>query len=246
MKTGSTLPGESGNPARLNWPTLLEGTLIGRYKRFLADVRLNNRRKVTAHCPNSGSMAGCSEAGRRVYLSRQNNPKRKLPYTWEMIKMPSSLVGVNTLIPNRLAAAGVLAGAIPELSGFTRLRTEVRYGENSRIDLLLDQPASLCYVEVKNCTLVEEGVAFFPDAVTSRGKKHLLELQEQVRRGYRAVMFFLIQRTDASTFRPADRIDPAYGKELRKAVGNGVEAIAYDVKLDLEGIELHRPLPVEL
>jgi sugar fermentation stimulation protein A len=230
----------------LKWPPLIQGTLIKRYKRFMADVKLRNGHVVTAHCPNSGSMLACSEPGRRVYLSRHNNPKRKLKYTWEMIEMPSSLVGVNTMVPNQLVKTSVLAGKIPALSGFDQVRPEVRYGENSRIDLLLEKGDERCFVEIKNCTLVTDGVACFPDAVTSRGLKHLKELQNQVRSGDRSVMFYLIQRMDAKLFRPADHIDPAYGNELRKALKNGVEIMVYDVKLDFEGIRLNRTLPFEL
>jgi len=172
----------------LKWPPLIQGILIKRYKRFMADVKLKNGHVVTAHCPNSGSMMECSEPGRKVYLSRHNNPKRKLKYTWEMIEMPSSLVGVNTMVPNQLVKVSVSAGKIPGLSSFDQVRPEVRYGENSRIDLLLEKGDERCFVEIKNCTLVTDGVACFPDAVTSRGLKHLKELQNQVRSGDRSVM----------------------------------------------------------
>jgi sugar fermentation stimulation protein A len=230
----------------LKWPPLIQGTLIKRYNRFMADVKLKNGHVVTAHCPNSGSMMKCSEPGRMVYLSRHNNPKRTLKYTWEMIEMTSSLVGVNTMVPNRLVKASVLAGKIPGLSGFDQVRPEVRYGENSRIDLLLEKGDERCFVEIKNCTLVTDSIAYFPDAVTSRGLKHLKELQNQVRSGDRAVMFYLIQRMDAELFRPADHIDPAYGRELRKAVKKGVEIMVYDVTLDSEGIRLNNGMPFEL
>lgn len=232
---------------RLSWPPLLRGTLIRRYKRFIADVKLRNGHVVSAHCPNSGSMEACSEPGRPVYLSRHHdNPKRRLKYTWEIIAMPTSLVGVNTLVPNRLVKASILAGKVKELTGFEEVRSEVKYGRNSRIDLLLQKEGKRCYVEVKNCTLVREGKACFPDAVTTRGRKHLVELQHQVQRGDRAVMFFLIQRMDAETFSPADHIDPDYGRELRKAIKNGVEILVYDVSLDLEGIVLNRAVPYEI
>jgi len=201
---------------------------------------------VTAHCPNSGSMLECSEAGRPVYLSRHNNPKRRLKYTWEMIEMPTSLVGVNTMVPNRLVKAAVEAGKISELMSFDFVRTEVKYGEHSRIDLLLEKDNSRCFVEVKNCTLVKDDVAYFPDAVTSRGLKHLKELQHQVRLGNRCVMFYLVQRMDAKLFRPADHVDPVYGQGLRAALKNGVEILAYDVCLDLQGIRMNRPLPYEV
>ncbi len=230
----------------LRWPKLIKGTLVRRYKRFLADIRLKNGHLVTAHCPNSGSMLECSEPGRPVYLSRHNDPKRRTRYTWELIDMPTSFVGVNTIVPNRLALASVAADRVPELAGYDRIRTEVKYGRNSRIDLLLEKGARSCFVEVKNCTLVKNGVACFPDAVTSRGLKHLVELQHQVQSGHRGVMFYLVQRRDARIFRPADHIDPAYGEELRKAVKKGVEILAYDVTLDLRGIELRAALPLDL
>ncbi len=230
--------------ARIKWPNLIQGTLIKRYKRFMADVKLRNGHVVTAHCPNTGSMLECSEPGRKVYLSRHNNPKRKLKYTWEMIEMPGSLVGTNTMVPNKLVKASTEAGKVPELEGFDSIRPEVKYGQNSRIDRLLENGDCRCLVEIKNCTLVMDGVALFPDAVTSRGLKHLVELQDQVRMGNRSVMFYLVQRMDATLFRPADHIDPAYGRELRRALKNGVEIVAYDVFLDLEGIRLNRAVPI--
>jgi sugar fermentation stimulation protein A len=232
---------------RLQWPRLLHGILVRRYQRFKADVKLRNGHVVTALCPNSGSMRSCSEPGRPVYLSRSENPKRKLKYTWEMIEMPTSLVGVDTLVPNRLVKESILAGEIKELIGSDRVRSEVKYGKNSRIDLLLEGPEERrCYVEIKNCTLVDNRVARFPDAVTARGLKHLVELQNEVRKGNRSVNFFLIQRMDAEVFRPADHIDAVYGKELRLAAENGVEVLAYDVRIDLNGISLNRRLPCEL
>ena len=238
---------EPTDPSSLiSWPRLLQGTLLERYKRFMADVKLRNGHVVTAHCPNSGSMKACSEPGRTVYLSRHDNPRRRLKYTWEMIRMPTSLVGINTLLPNRLIRKAVESDRIPGLEGYESLRTEVPYGNRSRVDLLLEGDRGKCFVEIKNCTLVEDGTALFPDAVTSRGLKHLVELREQVRRGHRAVLFYLVQRMDADRFSPADRIDPAYGKELREAVRRGVEIFCYDVRLDLEGIDMGRALPCVL
>lgn len=244
------VPGESPSvtpPHGLLWPPLVSGILIRRYKRFLADVRLTDGRTVTAHCPNSGSMTACSTPGRPVYLSHHESPKRKLAYTWELIEMPTSLVGVNTQVPNRLTAQAIQGGAVPELRGYDGLRREVRAGRHSRLDLLLthrDTPP--CYVEVKNCTLVEDGTARFPDAVTARGRKHLVALQDLAADGARSVIFFLVQRMDAHRFRPADEIDPAYGDALRRAVANGVEALAYDVRIDLQAIHVHRRLPLDL
>jgi sugar fermentation stimulation protein A len=231
---------------RISWPPLSSGKLIRRYKRFLADVKLSTGETVTAHCPNTGSMAGCSEPGRAVYLSYHDNPNRKYPYTWQLIRMPTSLVGVNTLIPNRLLYESLVAGGLPEFTGIKEVRREVAVGKGSRIDLMLtDRDGARCYVEVKNCTLVNDGVAQFPDAVTARGLKHIDELQRLARRGHRVVMFYFVQRMDAVCFRPADTIDPAYGRRLRQALGKGLEAIAYDVAITTRKIRLNRRLPCE-
>lgn len=230
------------------WPELVPGRLLKRYKRFLADVALDTGEVVTAHCPNSGSMTGCSQPGRTVYLSRHDNPRRKLAYTWELIDMPESLVGVNTLVPNRLVAAAIRSGLVAPLAGYPHVRSEVKAGAHSRLDLLLSSPdAGLkCYVEIKNCTLVEGGAAFFPDAVTSRGRQHLVELESLAAGGDRCVMFFLIQRMDARQFSPADHIDPAYGRQLRQALAAGVETLVYDVGVDLERIFLRQEVPLRL
>lgn len=231
----------------LAWPSLIRGTLIRRYKRFLADVALTGGETVTAHCPNSGSMKACSEPGRTVYISKSDNPKRKLKYTWELIEMPDSLVGVNTLVPNRLVAHAIQSGQVESLAGYDRLDREIKVGDHSRIDIRLSTAKGKdCYVEVKNCTLVEAGHAYFPDAVTARGLKHLKELQDLVRNGHRSVMFYLIQRMDALNFAPADHIDPAYGRGLRNAVQNGVEILAYDVFIDLAQIRLNQEVPIWL
>jgi sugar fermentation stimulation protein A len=231
----------------LKWPDLIPGILVKRYKRFLADVKLNDSRIVTAHCPNTGSMTGCCESGRPVYLSFHDNPKRKLKYTWELIEMPTSLVGVNTLVPNRLVLKSVKTGVVPELSGYETVEREVKISARSRIDLALTAvDRKRCYVEIKNCTLVDNCVALFPDAVTSRGLKHITELQAVVDSGCRGVMFYLIQRVDAAVFKPADHIDPAYGKGLRRAVKGGLEILVYDVVIDLNGIKLNRKIPYEL
>lgn len=245
-RPGHRSPANVTIPA-VHWPRLLRGTLIKRYSRFLADVRLRNGHVVTAHCPNSGSMLTCREPGRPVFLSRSTNPARKLKYTWELIDMGSSVVGVNTIVPNRLVKAAAETGYLPELRGYQDVRSEVKYGANSRIDVLLENnPTDRCYVEVKNCTLVEDSVAFFPDAVTERGRKHLVELQAMVVQGQRAIIFFLIQRTDAVLFRPADRIDPAYGEELRRAYNAGVEILVHDVNIDSRAVVLRNEVPFEL
>lgn len=231
----------------LPWPPLIGGTLIRRYQRFLADVALSDGATVTAHCPNTGSMQDCCEPGRPVYLSVHDNPKRKLKYTWELIRMPNSLVGVNTLVPNRLVRHAVQTGQIPELSGYAAVQPEVKLGSNSRVDLLLrDDRRRPCYVEIKNCTMVQEGLARFPDAVTVRGRKHLEALAALVAAGRRCVMFYFIQRMDADAFAPADDVDPAYGEALRAAVRSGVEVLVYDVHIDLQAIRLNRRLPSRL
>lgn len=231
----------------LVWPSLLEGRLIKRYKRFLADVELADDRVVTAHCPNSGRMTGCSEAGRPVFLSQHDNPRRKLKYTWELIGMPTSLVGVNTLVPNRLVAQAVRDGDIALLSEYDTVTTEVKINAHSRLDLKLSHPNRRpCYIEIKNCTLVDKGVARFPDARTVRGRKHLRELAQLRQNGARTVMFFVVQRSDAYRFTPADAIDPEYGQTLRQVAAEGVEIIVYDVTIDLSGIALNKQLPYQL
>jgi sugar fermentation stimulation protein A len=201
---------------------------------------------VTAHCPNTGSMQDCCEPGRPVYLSVHDNPKRKLKYTWELIRMPDSLVGVNTLMPNRLVRHAVRSGQIPELAGYAQIQPEARMGPHSRVDLLLRDERGSCHVEIKNCTMVRDGRARFPDAVTARGLKHLHELAALAAAGGRSVTFYFIQRMDATAFEPADEIDPAYGKALRAAVRAGMEILAYDVHLDLREIRLNRRLPCRL
>ena len=231
---------------QMKWPHLISGTLIKRYKRFLCDVRLKNNHTITAHCPNTGSMKECYEPGCTVYLSRHNNPARKHKYTLEMTHMDTTLVGINTQVPNRLLKESIIAGTVPSLMGYSRVLSEIPYGRNSRIDLLLEKSRERCFVEVKNCTLVTDHSAYFPDAVSSRGLKHLLELERQVQAGDRCVMFYLIQRTDATIFKPADHIDPAYGKTLRRVFNNGVEIMVYDVKIDLTMIELNNPIPYQL
>ena len=232
---------------RLAWPPLIQGTLVKRYKRFLADVELKSGEVVTAHCPNSGTMKACCESGRPVYLSFHDNPKRKLKYTWELIEMPTSLVGVNTLVPNRLVAQSIAAGMVAGLNGYDNITREVKTADHSRLDILLSKgDKTRCYVEVKNCTLVKNRVALFPDAVTLRGRKHLVELQSLLSAGFRCVMFFMIQRMDADIFQPADHIDPAYGRELRHAVDHGVEILVYDTRINLETITLNRKIPYRL
>lgn len=230
--------------------TLMEGRLIQRYKRFLADVELADGEVITAHTANTGAMTGCCRPGSRVWLSRSANPQRKYPYTWELVEVaPDTLCGINTLRSNGLVREAIAAGRVSELAGYATLRSEVRYGrENSRIDLLLEDHARTpsCYVEVKNVTLVEDGIAFFPDAVSARGSKHLRELMEMVDAGQRAVIFFCVQREDCAEVRPADNVDPLYGQTLREALQSGVEAIAYQASVSIRSIQLIQRLPVNI
>ncbi|MCG8642344.1 MAG: DNA/RNA nuclease SfsA [Desulfobacterales bacterium] len=228
-------------------PPLISGILIRRYKRFLADVRLDTGERVTAHCPNSGSMKGCAVEGERVWLSVSDNPKRKYAHTWELIKVPETFIGINTMVPNRLVKQGIEQGLIRELSGYDTVTAEVKTSAHTRLDLMLSKKdGQRCYVEIKNCTLVEKGVAMFPDAVTTRGQKHLEELQHLVSQGHEGVIFYLIQRTDATVFKPADGIDPAYGEKLRQAVENGVKVVTRDTRIDTRQIRIGRPIPVDL
>lgn len=224
---------------------LIKGTLIKRYTRFLADVALADE-IVTAHCPNSGSMAGVRAPGSKVALSCSNNPRRKLKYTLELVHADGIWVGVNTNHPNKLVQEGIEQNVIPELDGYAAIRREVRYGQNSRIDLLLESGRRKCYVEVKNVTLNRNGTALFPDAVTQRGKKHLRELMNVVREGHRAVLFFVVQREDCTRLAPADEIDPEYGILLRQAKICGVEILAYVANVTQKEIKLSHPIPIIL
>ena len=227
-------------------PPLIEGTLIKRYKRFLSDVKLAKGRTITVLCPNTGSMKSCSEPGRPVRLSYHPAPHRKYPHTWEMIQMDAGWVGVNTNIPNTLGALAVQYGAIPELLSYPKVTREVRYGENSRIDILAEGAPGRCYVEIKNVSLCEGDAVTFPDAVTDRGTKHLNELMKVVQTGDRAIMLFVIQRPDGKVFRPADHIDPLYGETLRMAADRGVELLAYRARVTPTAIYWGEPVPIEL
>ncbi|MCK5695463.1 MAG: DNA/RNA nuclease SfsA [Desulfobacula sp.] len=228
-------------------PPLINGRLIKRYKRFLADVALETGEKVTAHCPNSGSMKGCAIPGSQVWLSQSDNPKRKYKYTWELIKVPQTMIGINTLVPNKLVKQAIENDLIKELSGYEHVRAEVKTSSHTRLDLLLENEAKeKCYVEIKNCTLVEEGMAMFPDAVTTRGQKHLDELERLVSQGHRGVIFFLIQRMDAKAFKPAAMIDKVYAEKLKKVVKNGVEIITRDTIIDTQVIRIRNAVPVYL
>jgi sugar fermentation stimulation protein A len=224
---------------------LIEGRLLRRYNRFLADVALPGGDTVTAHCPNTGSMRGCAEPGSRVWLSDSGNAARKYPLTWEMVEADGAMVGLNTSLSNRLVREGIETGVIAELQGYGAIRQEVRFGaENSRVDLLLEGDGPACWVEVKNVTLAEDGIALFPDAVTARGAKHLRELAAMAEAGHRAVLCFCVQRGDVEEVRPADLIDPVYGRTLREALARGMEAIAYRAEVSPGGVALRQRLPV--
>jgi sugar fermentation stimulation protein A len=229
---------------------LLRGTLIQRYKRFLADVRLDDGRFVTATCPNTGSMMGLTAPGSVVWLSRSDSPTRKYAHTWELVEAylgaGPTLVGINTGHPNRLVAEALGTRRIKSLTGYPALRREVKYGQNSRIDLLLEcATKGLCYVEVKNVHLSRRhGLAEFPDSVTERGTKHLAELSEMVRQGHRAVMIFLIQRGDAKRLALARDVDPGYGEAFDHALAAGVEALALRCKMSQEEILIDRAVPI--
>ena len=226
---------------------LIKGRLIKRYKRFMADVRLENGVLVTAHCANSGSMHSVNEPDAEVWLSPAKNPDRKLKFTWEMIRIKRSLVGINTQHPNTLVAEVLAAGKVPSLSAFKNLRREVKYGKNSRIDVLLEMAdGQHCYVEVKSVTmrrdLTKGAPAEFPDGVTARGAKHLLELSDMVKQGHRAVMFYLVQRGDANRMTIARDIDPNYGEVLDNARRAGVEVVAFNCKLTSKDITVAKPV----
>ena len=225
---------------------LHHGTLLRRYQRFLADVELDDGTLVTAHTPNTGSMQGCARPGSRVLLSRSANPGRKYPHSWELVHADGVWIGINTMLPNRLVWEGIENGTVAELAGYAEIRCEVPYGEGSRIDLLLSGEKGRCYVEVKNVTLVEDGLARFPDAVTARGQKHLKELMEVVRQGHRGVNVFVVQRADGDRVSPADDIDPAYGALLRQAQAAGVELLAYRALVTPTEVRLQQRLPVLL
>jgi sugar fermentation stimulation protein A len=237
----------------MQFPTpLVRGTLIQRYKRFLSDITLEGGEEVTAHVANPGSMIGLAEPGSEVWLSPNTNPKAKLDWRWELVRVGEHLIGVNTAHPNRLVEEAIAADKIGELTGYADCRREVHYGQNSRIDLLLeDENRPPCYVEIKNVNLKRaqpgrETAAEFPDAVTKRGAKHLVELGDMVADGARAVMLYLVQRNDCDHFRIADDIDPAYASALAEARNRGVEAICYMCDMRLDGIDVGEPLPLEL
>lgn len=231
-------------------PPLEEGRLIRRYKRFLADIETATGELLTIHCPNTGSMFNCMVESGQVWFSRSNDPKRKLPGTWEIAETPQGrLACVNTARANPLVEEALHAGVITELNGFTGLKREVPYGqEKSRIDFRLDYPDGAAYVEVKSVTLGFDGtsVAAFPDAVTQRGAKHLRELAHLARSGVRAVQLYCVNLSGIDSVRPAEEIDAGYAAALREAKAAGVEVLAYGVQVGAQQIYIDRPLTVLL
>ncbi len=234
---------------------LQAGTLVKRYKRFLADIRKENGELITIHCPNTGSMKNCQEPGSRVWYSDSENPKRKYACTWELVEVDGEhIVGINTGLANKLVHEAIAKDRIAELVGYETIRSEVPYGEQkSRIDFLLEGSTgdanALCFVEVKNVSLgLGDGLGTFPDAVTTRGQKHLQELLAMHEQGHRAVLLFCVQHSGIQRIAPADDIDPEYGRLLREVVAKGVEILAYAAEFDLQDstIELHESLPVPL
>ncbi len=226
---------------------LQSATFIKRYKRFLVDVERPDGSLLTVHCPNTGSMRGCLTPGNRVMISRSDNPKRKYAHTLEMIEVNGYWVGINTMRTNHLVREAIEAGIIAELGQVDKIQAEVKVSRQSRLDFLVVKGVEKIYLEVKNCTLVEEGAALFPDAVTSRGTKHLQELAELVtQEGVRAMILYCVQRQDGTFFAPADHIDPLYGETLRKVVAQGVEVVAYQATVQPAEVMIKKALQVRL
>ena len=229
-------------------PPLVHGTLLKRYKRFLADVQLSDGTTVVAHCPNPGSMKTCAEPGWGARISPATNPRRKLKWTLEIIDANDAQIMVNTGRPNTIVKESIEMNQIAELLGYETIRSEVKYGENSRIDLLLESPDKPpCFVEIKNVTMLAEGrTAAFPDSVSKRATKHMHELATMVQQGHRAIVFFLVSRSHMDAMRPADHIDSAYGEALRTAIHVGVEALAYQLDFSENAVAVGKRLPVML
>lgn len=242
-------------------PPLQQGRFLRRYKRFFMDFEGEDGEHYTAHCPNTGSLQGCLIEGAKVLVQPVDNPQRKLRFGWKAIQVGRTWVGVDSSLANGLVKGAIAAGSIPALSGYERVLPEVRYGRDggSRIDLLLSRGGEplgkgrragyagdeRVYVEVKSTTLaLTPGRAAFPDAVTERGRKHLLELADVVSQGYRAAMVFCVQRDDCDAFVPADAVDPQYGQTLRQVLAQGVEAYAFAMAVTAHGIRLKRSLTI--
>jgi sugar fermentation stimulation protein A len=215
---------------------LLKGYLIKRYKRFLADIELEDGALITAHCPNSGAMQGLTDPGTPVWISRASNPLRKLPYTWQMAEVDNTFVGMNTANPNELVEEAIRSGVIVELQGYQSLRREVAYGKNSRIDILLEKDQQKIYVEVKNVHMKRGKIAAFPSSVTTRGAKHMRELVDMIHLGHKAYVVYVVQRNDCEGFELARDIDPVYAQETQRALEKGVEVLVYTCDVSPNGI----------
>lgn len=231
----------------MRFDPIVRGKLLRRYKRFLADVELEDGRVVTAHCANSGSMLSCYMPGGPVWLTQKDDPKRKLKFDWQVSTVDGARIFVHPIFANRVAKEAIESGVIAELRDYTRVQTEPRVSAHSRLDLLLTRGAEQCFVEVKSATLlVGQGRIAFPDAISERGAKHLRELVTQVENGHRGVLLFCANRTDARSVEPADFIDPGYGRTLRWAAARGVEILAYRVSVSESRVVLTRRIPVVL
>ena len=224
---------------------LLQGTLIKRYKRFFADIKYKNK-TITAHCPNSGSMMGMIDPGNKVWFSTSNNPKRKLKYTLELIEVKNEKIGINTLLTNKIVFEALDNKKISSLVKFKNIKSEVKFSDNTRFDFFLSNNKEKCYLEVKNVTLSrEKKIAEFPDAITSRGLKHLNELCKAISQGYQSYILYLIQRSDCDSFRIAEDIDEKYKVAFNKAIKSGVKILCYDCKLSNEEIKLNNRINYE-
>lgn len=226
----------------MEYGPLIRGNLIKRYKRFLADIKLEDGTVVLAHCPNSGSMKSCLEPGAEVYCSPVTDPKRKTRYTWEMIKIGDGWVGINTGIPNQVVFDWVREGIVPGFTQYSAYKREVKW-EDSRFDIFMENADEKCFVEIKNVTLKSGDRAQFPDSVTTRGKKHLQALTRLTQQGVRAAMLYFVQRIDVDSFSPARDIDPAYAEALDRAKEAGVEVHVVQAKVTPEGISFEKMLP---
>lgn len=226
---------------------LLEGTLIRRYKRFLADIKLRTGEEVTAHCANPGSMMGCSEPGSRVLISVKEDPRRRFKHQIEIVYSGRTAVGIHAGRPANVLLEAIINGKISELAGYETLKRANKTPRDSCVDVLLEgNGLRPCHVAVKSCTLAYEGVAYYPDAVTIPGVDEMCELTDLVREGSRAMVFMLVQRSDVEWFRPADHIDPDFGQAFRDAIARGVESLCYRAKVTRRGIELDKKLPVDM
>tara|TARA_Y100000591_G_scaffold288910_1_gene273451 strand:+ start:207 stop:902 length:696 start_codon:yes stop_codon:yes gene_type:complete len=226
--------------------TLISGEFIKRYKRFFVDIKIGNN-TITAHCPNTGSMMGLLEKGNNVWLSKSNNPKRKLKYTLQIIENEDSKVGINTLLTNKIVHKALSEGVIKYFKKFKNIQQEVKFGKNTRFDFLLTNKNEKVFIEVKNVTLSrQKQIAEFPDAITSRGLKHIQELLKANQEGYKIYLLFIIQRNDCDKFQLAKDIDPQYCELLAKAVKKNLKVLCYDCKFSSKGIKLNREIQFKI